>query len=68
MLLERIYRGSLRFTHTLNLLHNLKERIRSAQVRASLSVNRARTWYHNLTILDKLKNPVEREWYIRQTV
>jgi predicted nuclease of restriction endonuclease-like (RecB) superfamily len=120
------------------LLHNLKERIRSAQIRASLSVNRelvllywqigrdilARqeaqgwgakvidrlavdlrrefpemkgfssrnlkymraiaeawpvrqfvqevlaqiTWYHNLTILDKLKNPVEREWYIRQVI
>ncbi len=121
-----------------DLLHNLKERIRAAQVRASLSVNRelvllywqigrdilARqeaqgwgskvidrlagdlrreftemkgfssrnlkymrafaeawpvkqfvqevlaqiTWYHNLTILDKLKNPDEREWYIRQVI
>ncbi len=26
------------------------------------------TWYHNLTILDKLKNPIEREWYIRQVI
>ena len=121
-----------------DLLHNLKERIRSAQVRAALSVNKelvllywqigrdilARqdaqgwgakvidrlagdlrreftemkgfssrnlkymrafaeawpvkqfvqevlaqiTWYHNLAILDKLKNPVEREWYIRQVI
>jgi predicted nuclease of restriction endonuclease-like (RecB) superfamily len=26
------------------------------------------TWYHNLAILDKVKNPVEREWYIRQVI
>ncbi|OGV96851.1 MAG: hypothetical protein A2Z59_03645 [Nitrospinae bacterium RIFCSPLOWO2_02_39_17] len=26
------------------------------------------TWYHNITLLDKIKNPVEREWYIRQTI
>jgi predicted nuclease of restriction endonuclease-like (RecB) superfamily len=121
-----------------DLLHNLKERIRAAQVRASLSINRelvllywqigrdilARQeaqgwgakvidrlavdlrrefpemrgfssrnlkymralaeaysdaefvqqavaqipWGHNVRILDHLKNNVEREWYIRQTV
>lgn len=26
------------------------------------------TWYHNVTLLDKVKNASEREWYIRQTV
>ena len=26
------------------------------------------TWYHNIAILDKLKNVEEREWYIRQTI
>lgn len=26
------------------------------------------TWYHNITLLDKVKDPVEREWYIRQTI
>ncbi len=26
------------------------------------------TWYHHITILDKIKDPVQREWYIRQTV
>ena len=26
------------------------------------------TWYHNLTLLERVKDPVEREWYIRQTV
>lgn len=26
------------------------------------------TWYHNITLLDKAKNAVEREWYIRQTI
>jgi predicted nuclease of restriction endonuclease-like (RecB) superfamily len=26
------------------------------------------TWYHNIAILDKLKNAEEREWYIRQTI
>jgi predicted nuclease of restriction endonuclease-like (RecB) superfamily len=121
-----------------DFLHDLKERIRAAQVRASLSVNRelvllywqigrdilARqaaqgwgskvidrlagdlrreftetkgfssrnlkymrafaeawpdkqfvqevlaqiTWYHNLAILDKVKDAVEREWYIRQVI
>jgi predicted nuclease of restriction endonuclease-like (RecB) superfamily len=25
------------------------------------------TWYHNITLLDKVKDPTEREWYIRQT-
>jgi len=25
-------------------------------------------WFHNCTILDKVKNPTEREWYIRQTI
>lgn len=26
------------------------------------------TWYHNCTLLDKLKDPTEREWYINETV
>ena len=25
-------------------------------------------WFHNCAILDKVKNPSEREWYIRQTI
>ncbi len=26
------------------------------------------TWYHNITLLSKLKDSVEREWYVRQTI
>ncbi|MBI4824826.1 MAG: DUF1016 domain-containing protein [Nitrospirae bacterium] len=26
------------------------------------------TWYHNITLLDKVKNSSEREWYIRKTI
>ncbi len=26
------------------------------------------TWYHNITLIDKVKNSSEREWYIRQTI
>lgn len=26
------------------------------------------TWYHNLTLLDKVKELREREWYVRQTI
>ena len=26
------------------------------------------TWYHNITLLDKVKDPAEREFYIRQTI
>ena len=26
------------------------------------------TWYHNITLLSKVKDPKEREWYIRQTI
>lgn len=26
------------------------------------------TWYHNLTLLEKVKDRSEREWYIRQTI
>lgn len=26
------------------------------------------TWYHNITVLDKLKNVKEREWYTRQAI
>ena len=26
------------------------------------------TWYHHITLLDKVKNAKEREWYIRQTI
>jgi len=26
------------------------------------------TWYHNITVLDKVKNPNERLWYINQTI
>ena len=26
------------------------------------------TWYHNCTLLDKVKDPTEREWYIAQTI
>ena len=25
-------------------------------------------WFHNVVLLDKVKNPTEREWYIRQTI
>ena len=25
-------------------------------------------WYHNITLLDKVKDPVKREWYVRQTI
>jgi predicted nuclease of restriction endonuclease-like (RecB) superfamily len=25
-------------------------------------------WFHNCVIMDKLKDPVEREWYVRQTI
>ncbi|HAM34746.1 MAG TPA: DUF1016 domain-containing protein [Elusimicrobia bacterium] len=26
------------------------------------------TWYHNITLLDKVKNADDREWYVRQTI
>jgi len=26
------------------------------------------TWYHNVTLLDKVKDPVQREWYIHKTI
>lgn len=26
------------------------------------------TWYHNITLLDKVKGSAEREWYIRETI
>ncbi|QYZ80133.1 DUF1016 family protein [Methanofollis formosanus] len=26
------------------------------------------TWYHTVTLLDKVKDPVQREWYIRRTI
>jgi predicted nuclease of restriction endonuclease-like (RecB) superfamily len=26
------------------------------------------TWYHNVTLLDKVKDPAEREWYVRRTI
>jgi len=26
------------------------------------------TWYHNITLLEKVKDPVEREWYIRKNI
>jgi predicted nuclease of restriction endonuclease-like (RecB) superfamily len=26
------------------------------------------TWYHAITLLDKLRDPVDREWYIRKTI
>ena len=26
------------------------------------------TWYHNLTVIEKVKSPIEREWYIRKTI
>jgi predicted nuclease of restriction endonuclease-like (RecB) superfamily len=26
------------------------------------------TWYHNLTLLDKVKDAADREWYVRQTI
>lgn len=25
-------------------------------------------WFHNVVLIDKVKNPIEREWYIRQTI
>jgi predicted nuclease of restriction endonuclease-like (RecB) superfamily len=25
-------------------------------------------WYHNVTLLDKVKDPAEREWYVRRTI
>jgi predicted nuclease of restriction endonuclease-like (RecB) superfamily len=80
------------------LLRSLKVRVRAAQLRAALSVNRelvllyrnlkctralaeawpeegivqevlARiTWYHKLTIVEKLKVTEERIWYAHQTI
>lgn len=69
------------------LLTDLKERIRSAQVRAALAVNRERAfaaawtdekivqqaaaqipWFHNCVLLDKVKQPEERKWYVGQTI
>jgi predicted nuclease of restriction endonuclease-like (RecB) superfamily len=26
------------------------------------------TWYHHIALIDKVKDPVEREWYIRETI
>ena len=26
------------------------------------------TWYHAITLLDKVKEPAQREWYIRKTI
>lgn len=26
------------------------------------------TWYHYLALLEKLKDPKEREWYVRETI
>jgi predicted nuclease of restriction endonuclease-like (RecB) superfamily len=26
------------------------------------------TWYHNITLLDKVKDPIEREWYVSKTI
>ena len=26
------------------------------------------TWYHNITLLEKIKDPTERAWYIQQTI
>lgn len=26
------------------------------------------TWYHNITLLEKVKIPIEREWYIHETI
>jgi len=26
------------------------------------------TWYHNITLLEKVKDPAERIWYIQQTI
>jgi len=26
------------------------------------------TWYHHIAILDKVKDPAEREWYIHETI
>ncbi len=26
------------------------------------------TWYHNITLLEKVKDPAERLWYVRQTI
>lgn len=26
------------------------------------------TWYHNITLIEKVKSPEERLWYIRQTI
>ncbi len=26
------------------------------------------TWYHNITLLDKVRYPAEREWYIHETI
>jgi predicted nuclease of restriction endonuclease-like (RecB) superfamily len=26
------------------------------------------TWYHNITLLDKVKNNDERSWYIQKTI
>jgi predicted nuclease of restriction endonuclease-like (RecB) superfamily len=26
------------------------------------------TWYHHIALLDKLKDPADREWYIHETI
>ena len=26
------------------------------------------TWYHHIALLDKVKDPKDREWYIRETI
>jgi predicted nuclease of restriction endonuclease-like (RecB) superfamily len=26
------------------------------------------TWYHHIALLDKVKDPAEREWYVRETI
>lgn len=26
------------------------------------------TWYHSITLLDKVRDPVQRAWYVRQTI
>jgi len=26
------------------------------------------TWYHHIALLNKVKDPAEREWYVRETI
>ncbi|HEY7834288.1 MAG TPA: PDDEXK nuclease domain-containing protein [Ktedonobacterales bacterium] len=52
--------------------HNLKYMRAFARAYTDESIVQAAlaqiTWYHNITLLDKVKDPTEREWYMHATV